>query len=297
MINRSKSSFYTGKIFDSPPFGIKLLRLYLKILALFSKKIASKKVANLFLTPRTDTARITKRYDELGLFKDGETFFTESNGHQIFTYREGEPKVLLVYGWESSFHRLDDIMRELRKNGIGFLTFDLPAHGYSQGKQNDAYISSKIVTDLLRRNPTINTLIGHSFGGGVSYLALENQNNVEKLITIGTPTHYLSIITPLFLMLDVSEEIQEGFYEKLKLDLGRDLRDYDLPNVTIHNRVQFLTIHDKDDKTIPYTDAIRLKESLKDRCELYLTESLGHRKLMHDKVVVDKIIEFIKSDH
>ena len=239
--------------------------------------------------------KITKRYNELDLFKHGETFFTESNGYRIFTYREGEPKVLLAYGWESSFHRLDSSMQELRKNGIGFLAFDLPAHGYSQGNQNDAYISSKIVFDLLQDNPTIDTLIGHSFGGGVCYLALENQTNVNKLITIGTPTHYLSVITPLFLMLDVSKELQDGFYEKIKLELGRDLKDYDLPNVPIQNSVQLLTIHDKDDKTVPHTDAIRMKNAFNENCELYLTQGFGHRKLMHDKAIIKKIVDFIKD--
>lgn len=247
------------------------------------------------MTPRIDQKSIVARYHELNLFENGETLFHQLQDHEIFVYKEGTPTALLTYGWESSMVRLQTLMEELRKNNIGFIAFDLPAHGKSSGKLNDAILSSKIVYDLLQKYPSITTLIGHSFGGGISYMSLERGSSVIKMITIGTPTHYSSVVTPFFMMLDVSPQMQQGFFDTISEVFGRDFKDYDLPAIKTKNSIQLLSIHDKNDMTIPHTDAIRMKEALNETCTLMLTEGLGHRKIMHDREVLSEIVNFIAA--
>jgi hypothetical protein len=53
-----------------------------------------------------------------------------------------------------------------------------------------------------------------------------------------------------------------------------------------------LIAHDKDDRTIPYSDSKSLSEKT-DHVELHTTEGLGHKRILRDKAVVDVITAYI----
>ena len=58
--------------------------------------------------------------------------------------------------------------------------------------------------------------------------------------------------------------------------------------------VPVLIIHDKNDDEIPVECAYEIHKNLKGS-ELLITEKLGHRKILGDKVVIEKIINYLKN--
>jgi pimeloyl-ACP methyl ester carboxylesterase len=56
--------------------------------------------------------------------------------------------------------------------------------------------------------------------------------------------------------------------------------------------IPVLVIHDKNDTEVPVKCAINIHKHLKNS-ELLLTQNLGHRKILGDKKVIEKIIHFI----
>jgi len=80
-----------------------------------------------------------------------------------------------------------------------------------------------------------------------------------------------------------------------QLFFGREFREYDLTTIQTENEFNLLVIHDANDTTIPYLDSIRMKDRYNERCEHMKTDGLGHRKIMHDPKILQKIVDTIKS--
>lgn len=294
MSNSKSNSFYEENTIESPPLSLKVIRFYLKVLSFISEKRAAQKLVDYFLHPRIDNDKMITRYKQLELFDPELSFYQTYQNHELFMYKEGEPAVLLVHGWESSGHRFQTLMEKLRENNIGFLYFDLPAHGYSEGNEIHAVLAANIVADILTDYPSINSVIGHSFGGGVAYLALEKPNTVKNLVTVGTPMNYKAVTEPFFQIFDTPLAVREQFNILFSNHIDREFENYDLATIELVNDLNHLIIHDRDDRIIPWQDVNRVKEA-KPSVEIFITEGLGHRKTMHDENVIDRIVEFISS--
>lgn len=54
-----------------------------------------------------------------------------------------------------------------------------------------------------------------------------------------------------------------------------------------------LVVHDRDDRAIPFAHALQLREAARGPAELLATSGLGHRRVLRDRDVVNKVVEFI----
>jgi hypothetical protein len=55
-----------------------------------------------------------------------------------------------------------------------------------------------------------------------------------------------------------------------------------------------LVIHDNDDPEVPLKAGIHIHENLQNGT-LFLTDGLGHRKILGNQTVIKKTLEFIKN--
>ena len=58
--------------------------------------------------------------------------------------------------------------------------------------------------------------------------------------------------------------------------------------------IPVLVIHDKNDPEVAVIAGINIYNHLKNGT-LYLTEGLGHRKILGDPAVIDKVVQFVKK--
>ena len=58
--------------------------------------------------------------------------------------------------------------------------------------------------------------------------------------------------------------------------------------------IPVLVIHDKNDEEVPVNCAVHIHQNLKNG-QLMLTEGLGHRKIIGNSAVIDRVIQFIKT--
>jgi pimeloyl-ACP methyl ester carboxylesterase len=58
--------------------------------------------------------------------------------------------------------------------------------------------------------------------------------------------------------------------------------------------IPVLVIHDKNDIEVPVTAGIHIHKHLKSGT-LFLTEDLGHRKILGNAVVIEKVVRFIQG--
>ena len=136
----------------------------------------------------------------------------------------GKP-ILFIHGLGSSSTCWDEQVSRLSEK-FKLITIDLYGHGQNKNLSQNISISQtaeKIAEQLRNRNMKNISLVGHSLGGLIVLeLTKQNQDLVDKIILVDTPTKQtgLSIMNYLFLKLIESnyETVVKEHYKKMTED-------------------------------------------------------------------------------
>ena len=263
-----------------------------KLCALISTKLVTSYTARLFTTPIKH--KVPKRELEMDHKSIQKTLFVPAIQKSIVTYEYGESdrKILLVHGWSGRGTQLFKIADELVKNGYSTISFDAPAHGKSQGKTT---IMSEFIVSILeieKQYGPFEIAIGHSLGGMSVLNAIKDGLQVKKAIIIGSGDIVQDIledfISKLGLKNKISERLRDLFENKYKIKMD----DFSAYRAAQKVTIPVFVIHDKDDPEVPVKAGIHIHENLQDG-SLFLTEGLGHRKILGNQNVIKKILDFI----
>ena len=193
---------------------------------------------------------------------------------------DGQPKssALLVHGImsEKTEGGLYDLLaRRLAERDCITITLDLRGHGESEGDQTDFTLSG-VLNDVVaassyldRLGSTIpRTLVGASFGGGLSIYSAYHLIRVDQLVLLNPRVNYRPWIleSTLFYGDEINKDVQSelkgnGYCERRGFRIGRQLaNELATWNCTAELElltVPFLVIHGNDDTTIPIDETRR----------------------------------------
>ena len=263
-----------------------------KICALISTKLVTSYAARLFTTPIKH--KVPKREFEMDIKSIQNTIYIPKIDKSVVTYKYGESdhKILLVHGWSGRGTQLFKIADELLKLGYSTISFDAPAHGKSKGKTT---IMSDFIASILeieKQFGPFEVAIGHSLGGMSVLNAIKDGLQVNKAVIIGSGDIVQDIlddfIAKLRLKQEISERLRNLFEEKYHVKMD----DFSAYRAAQKIEIPVLVIHDKDDPEVPVKAGIHIHKQLKNGT-LYLTEGLGHRKILGNQNVIKKTLEFI----
>lgn len=266
-----------------------------KICALFSTKLVTSYAAKLFTTPIKH--KVPKRELEMDSKSVQKIIHVPAIGKNIVTYQYGESdrKILLVHGWSGRGTQLFKIADELLKNGFSTISFDAPAHGKSKGKSTimSEFIAS--ILELEKQFGPFEIAIGHSLGGMSVLNAIKDGLQTNKAIIIGSGDIVQDIldefISKLGLKQEISERLRNLFEEKYHVKMD----DFSAYRAAQKVKIPVFVIHDNDDPEVPVKAGIHIYEQL-EKGTLYLTDGLGHRKILGSQNVIKKIMNFIKTN-
>lgn len=265
-----------------------------RICAFISTNLVTKYAARLFTTPIKH--KVPKRELDMDHKSVQTIIFVPAINKNIVTYKYGtsERQILLVHGWSGRGTQLFKIADELVKIGYATISFDAPAHGKSEGKTT---IMSEFILSILEIEKLYGPFeiaIGHSLGGMSVLNAIKDGLMVEKAIIIGSGDIVQDIldefISKLTLKQEISNRLRDLFEDKYKVKMN----DFSAYKAAQKIKIPVLVIHDKDDPEVPVKAGIHIHQQLQNGT-LYLTEGLGHRKILGNQNVIKKILEFIKS--
>lgn len=106
---------------------------------------------------------------------DQQFFFAKTEFVNYRVIGNGEKTVIFLHGFGASNRTWDDIIPNLNLPNTNFILFDLIGAGFSSKPRNADYsmrANALVIKSFIREhNLRDYTLVGHSFGGGVSLLA------------------------------------------------------------------------------------------------------------------------------
>ena len=264
-----------------------------KFLQFFAPSAAAKFAYKLFLTP----IKFKTPERELMMRKSAKNIPVQVPGieHEVMVYEYGfsKTKVLLAHGWSGRGTQLYEIADKLLENGMMVISFDAPAHGQSKGKKTDFPDNLRVIKYLAEHYGPFKFAIGHSYGGITLLNAQAEEPLFEKIVTIGIESSMHKIIDEFVKKIGLQNKVSGKVKALIKKKHNRDVESVAGKEAAKKIAIPVLVLHDTQDKDVDVSSAFKLRQNLEGGL-LVITNGLGHRKILRDQKVINRILEFIK---
>ena len=210
----------------------------------------------------------------------------------VYEYGKSNKKILLVHGWSGRGTQLVKIADELLKLGYMTISFDAPAHGKSKGNSSIMIEFIASILEIEKQYGPFEFAVGHSLGGMSVLNAIKQNLQVKKAVIIGSGDIIQDIIDDFICKLQLRPEYGIKLRNHFEAKFGGKMDDYSAYKAAEKTEIPVLVIHDKDDDDVSVKAAYNIQKHLK-QSEIMITEGLGHRKILGDETVIQKIKEFI----
>ena len=220
-------------------------------------------------------------------------------GHKyIRVYRWGSgPTVLLVHGWGARGTHLGRMVPALVKAGYSAVAFDALGHGASSGRSITLPEFAQSVAAVAAHAGEIHTLIAHSFGVAMALWAqLDFGVRAERQVLFSSLAYckwvteeFASLVGLPLAVLERGRQIMvnrcNGLLDWDRLSVGQMLSQTTQPT---------LMLHDAEDPEVPFEHLFALITACATRpLELHVTQGLGHHRLLGDRTVIERVLDFI----
>ena len=272
----------------------KAILLTAKFLQAVSPSLTTKFAAKLFTTPIRH--KLPKR--ELHMERESvqKSILVPEIQKEIVVYEYGKSnkKVLLVHGWSGRGTQLVKIADELLKMGYMTISFDAPAHGKSKGNSSIMIEFIASILEIEKQYGPFEFAIGHSLGGMSVLNAIKQNLQVKKAVIIGSGDIIQDIIDDFIHKLQLKPEFGIKLRDHFEAKFSGKMDDYSAYKAAEKTEIPVLVIHDKDDDDVSVKAAYNIQKHLK-QSEIMITEGLGHRKILGDEAVIQKITAFLSK--
>jgi len=279
------------KVFSIP----KSIVLTGKLLQFLSPRLAASFAFKLFMTPYKfkRPRRENKMYEEA---TKELLLIPELNKQiQLYKYGSSKKKVLLIHGWAGRGTQLFALADAFIAQGFSVISFDATAHGDSEGKTSAMTEFIPSILEIARKYGDFEYAVGHSLGSMALLNAVKQGFSVKKIALIGTADSITKICNQFVSRLGLKPKVAVLLKKRLDKELNYDSETLSASVSARSVTIPVLVIHDRQDADVPLDWATSVHESLLNSTFL-VTDGLGHRRILYDKKVIQKIITFLKDE-
>ena len=262
------------------------------LLSKLSPLTASRFAAQLFLTPfKYKLPEREKNMDELS-FQYRISIPKSQREIVVYEFGKSSKKILLVHGWSGRGTQLAKIAEALKAKGYSTISFDAPAHGKAPGRKSMMLDFIDAIHILDEKYGPFEAVIGHSLGGMATLRAIKEGLDTKKLVIIGTANSITHITREFAKNLKMNRKVADKMKAHFDKKFDIDLDSYSGAVSAKEVNTPSLVVHDENDVDVEISSAHDIHEAL-ENSELYITKGLGHRRILGDPKVINKITTFI----
>lgn len=288
--------FFSENSILAPSLNIpKPVQWFVKVLNFFSNKLALFIAKKLFTTP----IKFNTPKRELGMVETSQKKFLNVSSIKkeihVLSYGFSNKKILLAHGWSGRSSQLFMIANKLLENGFMVISFDGPAHGKSSGKTTNLIEYIEAIKEINKEFGPFEAAVGHSFGS-MGIINTEAEKETYKcLVTVGSGDKVSDILINFAYNLGLNDKFGHKLIHSFERKWKTKIDDFATSKAAEKVNVPVLVVHDTIDGDVAVSCAINIRQNLK-KGKLFITNGLGHTKILRDKNVTNKIINFIKTN-
>ncbi len=209
------------------------------------------------------------------------------------------PTVLLVHGWEWQAGRWETFIEPLRAAGWRVAAYDAPAHGRSEGAMSTLLDYAASIRSAAEAVGGVRALVGHSFGGLAALWLLarghgvaRSLDGIRRVVSLSAATDVEFLMRSSSHFADADEAVFQAFREEFRRRIGGLPAEFNAAVMGAQLQQPVLIVHDQRDKVVPYAHAEAYAAALP-HAELLTTSGLGHRFILRDAAVVQRVVDFL----
>ena len=269
----------------------KIIILIGRFLYRISPVLAEKFARKLFITPIKH--KIPKREFHMEAASQQSKLFVPSINKEIvvYTYGNSNKKILLVHGWSGRGTQLVKIADAFLENGYATISFDAPAHGKSGTKTTLMLEFIESILEVEKQYGPFEFAVGHSLGGMSILNAVKKGLQIKKAVVIASGNSVINIVNTFTEKIGLPNKVAVLMKSNFEKKYHLEMESFSAYVVAKEVKIPVLVIHDNDDEDISVSEAYHLAENLSNK-EILITNNLGHRKILGDLKVIEKIVEF-----
>jgi len=256
-----------------------------------SSQYAAKFAINLFSIPRK--GEITPVQSEYLQTATQSNIIVENISLKVYHWKGHKETVLLAHGWESNTYRWKELVQQLRVKDYNIIAFDAPAHGASKGKYFNALLYADCIYAIANQYMA-NAIIGHSVGGMSAMFSQHKYKlkSIKKIVLLGAPADFIAIFNSYEKIMGYNKRVSEAIKNYILKYYNHLPTYFSASTFSKKIKPKGLIIHDKKDRIIPYTDALKFKKNYVN-ASFISTIGLGHR--LKSTLVDNHILEFLET--
>ncbi|MCU4178745.1 alpha/beta fold hydrolase [Bosea sp. BH3] len=213
---------------------------------------------------------------------------------------EGAPTgtVLLLHGWTGEAASMTGFVEPLLASGLRVVTFDLPGHGASTGRELNIPLGVASLAAVARVFGPFKAIVSHSFGGAIALAALagsvRGQPAVQagRLAMIAAPSSMTQITRQFGSAIGLGRRGQAALERRIHVVAGNPVEVFEGREQLAAIGLPTLLIHDRQDRELGFQHAQALAEA-GPFVTLEATEGLGHRRILQARPVAERVARFV----
>ena len=220
------------------------------------------------------------------------------DGRQVRARSFGRgPTVALMHGWGGYGGQLADFIMPLVAAGFRVVVFDALGHGDSPGsragfRQSTFFDFRDGLLAITEAVGPLHAVVAHSGGAMATLLALRAGLAVERLVLLAPMARPALYAVTFGQVLGLGSDVTARWQERVRARLGLGFADLDASVLGDLVPPPTLVLHDRGDREVPFADGEAIAHAWP-RAELAATENLGHRRILHDRAVLARTVEFL----
>jgi len=221
--------------------------------------------------------------------------------------------VICVHGWGGKGFNFFKFIPKLQEKGFRVLAPDFPQHGKTDGPETGAHSFAHSINLLIKYIDGPVFFITHSLGNvgfwaNYTFSSQQEKDAVKRYVGIGIPHVYNDILVAFENIIGLSNRSHPYFLEEHARWFGDEFTKEAVFGKMINNlNIPSLLIHDKNDKELDFNLAsetasniskkhYKVKSSGEIKPTFFESEGLGHRRILRDDAIVDRVVEFLSED-
>ena len=212
-----------------------------------------------------------------------------------WSWGDGPATVLLVHGWAGRGLQLGAFVEPLVDAGYRVVAYDGPAHGESPGRRTNIFRLTEGLVAVADAIGPVSGVIAHSLGTTAVLLAASHHRFDPGRFVAISPMGETRTMTDWYgQMTGFGSAVVERMRSRLEESVGFRWKDIEPTRLAMSFEAETLVIHDQDDPELPASEGMRLA-GVMPAAEFFLTDSLGHRRILRDPSVVAAATDFINQ--
>jgi pimeloyl-ACP methyl ester carboxylesterase len=250
----------------------------INFVSLLSPHWSTAKLMNLFSVPPKPHIRPK----ELAFLNTAKQLRNTYGNTEIVEYHwgdDGNPLVLLSYGWGYNAGRWRHFTEALLAAGFRVVAFDPPGHGLLPPAQVNLVVNAGIIQGLLEKYGPAEVMIGHSFGGASGIFALQHTARYlhpKRMVLMASFSHTPTVLRSFADRLGLWDLTFNRMIKAFEEYSGLPIRQFDQALMSSGlSHIQGLIVHSPGDEVTPFSNALRYHNFWKNSY-LYAPTTGGH---------------------